>query len=84
MTRTPMNFNAITIRQDKAPVCHHSKSGTSRWKDLFESMRVSEWFTLNQEDYMKTSQAATKYMRGRYRLYKHPEQTDVFIFQKIK
>jgi len=76
------NFEIIT--DQKAPVQQSHCSGTSYWRDLFESMKVGEWFILPKKHHKQTSGAASSYMRGRYRLYLHPTLEGYYVFAKTK
>ena len=67
-----------------APICTYRKNASSQWRDLFEAMGVGDWFVLPTEDHKKACNAAGKYLRGRYSLYKHPETANFHIFLKTK
>lgn len=72
------------IKSTKAPVQHHSRSGRSKWRDLFEEMKVGEWFVLPKADHAKAQNAGFTYLKGRYSLYKHPTMKDYYVFLKVK
>ena len=70
------------VSQNPPPVSVHST--TSKWKGTFESMRCGEWFALPSNHRARVASAAGKYLRGRYRLYKHPTITGMHVFVKAK
>lgn len=74
----------IIYKDVKAPTNRHSRSGTSKWRDHFEAMQVGDWFVIPKKDYGKVQNAANKYLRGRYSLYKHPEIADRYVCLKRK
>ena len=74
----------VIIKDKKAPVQGHRKSGTSFWRDLYESMDVGDWFVLNKDEHSRVGKSANTYLRGRYRLYKNSEQEGTYIFNKLK
>ena len=80
------NVNELQIISNrKAPVCLRSKSGTSKWKDLFESMKINEWIHIKDKNtYANIKRAATIHLRGRYRCYLNPEENGTWVFTKYK
>lgn len=80
------NINELTIISNrKAPVCQHSQSGTSKWKDLFESMKLGDWILVkDKHTYANIKRAATIHLRGRYRCYINPESKGTWVFTKYK
>jgi|MEHZ01.1.fsa_nt_MEHZ010103068.1_2 hypothetical protein len=80
------NVSKIVIITDrKAPVNVNKRSGTSKWKDLFESMQVNDWILIQDRKTLANIQrAATIYLRGRYRCYMNPEIECTWVFTKYK
>ena len=74
----------VIIKDRKAPIQSHRKSGTSFWRDVFESMDVADWFVLDKSDMQRVKMSATKYMRGRYRCYINSETEGTYVFTKTK
>jgi hypothetical protein len=80
-----MNTPQFTVVKDrKAPVQAMRCSGTSFWRDLFESMQVGDWFVLSKADLHRVKMSAGKYLRGRYRCYMNTEVAGTWVFTKIK
>lgn len=71
-------------KQEKAPVNKSSRSTHSRWRSLFEEMRVGDWFVLPKPHHARVQGAAHAYLKGRYSLYKHPESSEHYVFLKTK
>jgi len=69
-------------RTRKAPVPSVQKARTNTWKDLFESMEKGHWFIVTKTNYGKVSQAAATYLKGKYKLYKHPTRKNCHVFMK--
>ena len=69
---------------EKAPVNKSSRSTHSRWRSLFEEMRVGDWFILPKDHHSRVQQAAYHYLKGRYSLYKHPSVANYYVFLKTK
>ena len=80
------NVNELSIISNrKAPVYAGSTSGSSKWKSLFESMKVGEWVLIKEKHtQMNVQRAAAKYLRGRYRVYLNPESEGTWVFTKYK
>lgn len=80
------DVNKIVIITDrKAPVHVNKRSGTSKWKDLFESMKVNDWVLIqDRKTYANIKRAATIHLRGRYRCYINPEIESTWVFTKYK
>ena len=80
------NMNTLVIVTSReAPVGPRQHSGTSKWIDIFEAMRVGNWILLKDEGtQINFKRAAVKYLRGRYRCYQNPEQEGTWIFTKTK
>jgi hypothetical protein len=45
-------------------------------------MNKGNWFLVTKPNYRKVSMAANKYVKGNYRLYKHPSRKDCHVFLK--
>jgi hypothetical protein len=69
-------------RTRKAPVPMTQKSRQNTWEDLFKSMGKGHWFIVTKANYGKVSQAASVYLKGNYKLYKHPTRKDCHVFVK--
>jgi len=78
------NFTVKIIRNKKAPIQKHYKSGRSKWRDTFESMNVGHWFIVPAENKYSVQNAGSLYLKGRYSLYKHPTQAETYVFKKTK
>jgi|TARA_R110000823_G_C15821283_1_gene489274 hypothetical protein len=75
----------VVIHDRKAPVYNSTKSGTSKWKDLFESMKIGDWVMVKtKQNHTNIQAAAATYLRGRYRLYMNPEEEGTWVFTKYK
>jgi len=69
-------------RTRKAPVAMSQKTNLNTWRDIFDSMGKGNWFLVTKPNYRKVSMAANKYVKGNYRLYKHPSRKDCHVFLK--
>lgn len=67
------------VQSKKAPAPMNYRGRGSAWRDLFESMKPGQWFTLSEDDRCKTNAAAVKHLRGRYTLYRIEENTYCFV-----
>ena len=79
-----MNLNTIKIKNTKAPTMKHPKRSVSKYVELFNSMKAGQWFTINSKDKMKFNAAGSKYVKGRYSLYKHPTMDCKYVFRMNK
>ena len=63
-----------------APRPSNRKPRTSKWRILLDSMKAGDWFVVDKKYYQRVSNAGQLYLRGKYRLYKHPETEGQYIF----
>ena len=55
------------INTGPAPVDYSVKRGrTAFWEDLFNEMRSGDWFLVSTVVFGRVSQAASRYLKGRY------------------
>lgn len=75
----------IKVERNKtAPRRMFSHSSTSNWKTLFASMKAGDWFVIDQKYRGRLGAAGNSYLKGKYTLYKHPEQNEKYVFLKLK
>ena len=67
-----------TIETSPAPL-RKSNNCNGKWKSFLSNMEVGDWFALPKKDYCKVQAAANAYLKGRYSLYKHPDQEDTYV-----
>ena len=67
------------IQRNPAPAPLNFRGRGSRWRDMFESMKPGEWFSLPEDDKVKTGAAAASYLKGRYSLYRIEDGTYCFV-----
>ena len=78
-------FDSIKIqRTQTAPRPAKPRGRISKWKALFGSMKVGDWFVVDKQYHSRLCNAGQLYLKGKYSLYKHPEQNDQYIFLRQK
>ena len=70
------------VQSKKAPAPVNFRNRGSKWRDLFESMKQNDWFSIPEEGKVKTNAAANTYLKGRYSLYRVDD--DSFCFIKLR
>jgi hypothetical protein len=78
--RVMPTFEIITTK--KAPP--RKTTPKSFWRDLIGSMTAGDWFVVDKKDTMRLSVSVSKYARGRYSLYQHPELENKYVFTITK
>ena len=71
-------------RTQTAPRPSHRSARTSQWRALFNTMKVGDWFVVDKQYHSRLCNAGQLYLKGKYSLYKHPEQNDQYIFLRQK
>jgi len=78
-------IEAIKVERTKpAPRRLNTRRRSSEWRNLFESMKVGDWFAVDKSVRTRLGAACTLHMKGRYNLYLHPEKPDTYVFVKTK
>jgi hypothetical protein len=78
-------LDTIKIRRvELAPRPAKRTGRSSRWRALFNDMKVGDWFVVDKKHYSKVGNAGQLYLRGKYSLYKHPETEGQYIFVRTK
>ena len=74
-------FDTIKIqRTEIAPRPAKRTGRASQWRALFNTMKVGDWFVVDNANYAKVCNAGQLYLKGKYSLYKHPESEGQYIF----
>ena len=80
-TRRPLPlFEIITAK--KAPP--RKSTPKSFWRDLVGGMTAGDWFILDECDKDRVGAGISKFARGRYSLYQHPELEGKYVFTITK
>lgn len=74
----------FVIQKSEAPKPLNIRNRGSKWRDLFESMRPNEWVRIPKEGRARANAAATKYMRGRYSMYRIDTVTGDYCLLKLR
>lgn len=78
-------IDQIKIERNKpAPRRAWGHSRTSNWKTLFESMKAGDWFVVDKSYHHRLGAAGSAYLKGKYSLYRHPDQESKYIFLRLK
>jgi len=76
-----METDSIKIERNKtAPSPAKRRGRKGKWNPLFASMRVGDWFVVDKINRSRVSQNASLYLKGKYSMYKHPENEEQYIF----
>jgi len=77
-------IEVIKIERNKPAPRRKFGNGKSNWKELFDSMKVGDWFVIDTSYRARVGVAANAYLKGKYSLYMHPEKDSKYIFTRLK
>ena len=77
-------LDTIKVKNTQAPKMSSHKVASSKYRDLFSSLKPGQWFTVNSKDRNRLQAAAQSYVKGRYSLYRHPTQDCKYVFKLNK
>ena len=72
------------IQRTEAPKMVNIRNRASYWRDLFEEMNRNDWVRIPKAHRSRAGAAASKYLKGRYSLYRIDEHTGDYCLLKLR